>query len=664
MEILLLMKIRLLFLFLWSFFGLFAQNALQFDGVNDIVTVNYPGILGNNARTVEAWIKTTANYDPNTGGVQGVISDWGTFTNSNRSTFNILFNNAIRFEVNGNGVNGTIPVNDGNWHHVAMVYDPTATLKVSLYVDGVLDIAGNLTIPVNTLSSYVRLGQRVDGIHFLNGKMDEFRLWSVALTQAQIIANKDKELCHLNDPNLKLYYTFNQGLANGANAGLTTVHDWSPNQKDGTLVNFTLTGATSNWVSGAPLSAGFSVATSTETSCGVYTSALNGQQYAASGTYSINGLTQAGCDSLLTLNLTVLPSYLSVENNTSCASYHWAQTGQTYTTSGIYYDSLTAINGCDSIFKLNLTILPVSNQISHVYSCGAYAWNQTGMMYNDSGTYSDTLMSTQGCDSIITILLTVYPIEVVSVNVTACQSYFWTEANQMLTASGTYSALFQSVFGCDSMVSLTLQLNFPDTTYQNLTACQGTYWSEAGIWMNTTGVYAHIFQNLAGCDSIVYVDFVLQSFNANLSIDATTGNATASPAAWSYVFISCENGAILQNSINPSITLTSNGLYAVVVTINGCIDTSDCVSFLSAGMNEFQNNFIHLSPNPCEDAFHVNGLEQDGTPFLIKDVSGKVMLEGQFASAKNAVVQVDTFVSGAYFLVLPEQNTCLRLIKQ
>ena len=107
--------ITIIFLFSFSF----GQNAIQLDGVNDIVTVNYPGILGDNARTIEAWIKTSANYNPNTGGVQGVISDWGTFTNSNRSTFNVLFNNAIRFEVNGNGVNGTIPVNDGNWHHVA-----------------------------------------------------------------------------------------------------------------------------------------------------------------------------------------------------------------------------------------------------------------------------------------------------------------------------------------------------------------------------------------------------------------------------------------------------------------------------------------------------------------------------------------------------------------
>lgn len=81
------MKSILFLTFISIFIHSFAQNAIQLDGTNDIITVNYPGILGSNPRTIEAWIKTSSNYNPNTGGVQGVISDWGTFTTSNRSTF-------------------------------------------------------------------------------------------------------------------------------------------------------------------------------------------------------------------------------------------------------------------------------------------------------------------------------------------------------------------------------------------------------------------------------------------------------------------------------------------------------------------------------------------------------------------------------------------------
>ena len=60
------MKSILFTIFISLYFFCFGQNAVQLDGINDIVTVNYPGILGNNARTVEAWIKTSSNYNPNT----------------------------------------------------------------------------------------------------------------------------------------------------------------------------------------------------------------------------------------------------------------------------------------------------------------------------------------------------------------------------------------------------------------------------------------------------------------------------------------------------------------------------------------------------------------------------------------------------------------------
>jgi hypothetical protein len=645
------MKSILFIYFISIFIHSYAQNSVQLDGINDIITVNYPGILGNNARTVEAWIKTSANYNPNTGGVQGVISDWGTFTTSNRSTFNVLFNNAIRFEVNGNGLNGTIPVNDGNWHHVAMVYDPTATLQVSLYVDGVLDIAGNLTIPVNTLSTFVRIGQRVDGLHFFNGKIDEYRLWSVALTQAQIIANKDKELCHVNDPNLKLYYTFNQGLASGTNTGATTVHDWSPNQKDGTLTNFALFGANSNWVTGANLSAGFTTATVSETSCGIYTSPLTGQQFSANGTYSINGLTQGGCDSLVTLNLTLTPTFLTTFNETSCGAFTWAQTGQTYNSTGLYYDTLVAVNGCDSILKLNLTVIPIANQVLHEYSCTAYTWAQTGFTYNDSGLYSDTLLSVSGCDSIITLMLMIYPQTSSDISVNSCDSYFWSPTNVNYTISGNYSVVLSSTYGCDSTVTLHLNLNQSDTTNQLLTSCFPISWQEAGMVLNQSGIFTHTFSNLNGCDSVVNIDFTLNALSANVILDETTGTVSATPLGAMYTLLSCESNNALLTSNSSSFTLSNNGVYAVVVSQNGCVDTSDCVTFSSANLTEQSEDLPIFSPNPCQDVLLIKNLNNVNDRIFILDAKGSIVTFYTSDSDKDELfISTVNLNPGMYFL--------------
>ncbi len=172
--------------------------SLDFDGIDDYVSSSYYGILDSNARSMEAWIQTTGNYDPNNGGKQGVIANYGNMSNTNRFTFCVLFNDAIRIEVGGNGLSGTIAINDGDWHHVAVTYDPKDTLDYRLYVDGVLDVAGNLKIATNTISSTpLQLGMRIDNINLFQGSIDEFRMYNYALSQSEIKKSMDREFCDL-----------------------------------------------------------------------------------------------------------------------------------------------------------------------------------------------------------------------------------------------------------------------------------------------------------------------------------------------------------------------------------------------------------------------------------------------------------------------------------
>ncbi|MFD2892898.1 LamG-like jellyroll fold domain-containing protein [Flavobacterium chuncheonense] len=237
----------------------YAQKALHFDGVNDYVQTDVLPMTGNTARTVEAWIKTTKNSLPTgQGGLgQSVITDWGSISpNGYRFTFNLLFNNAIRLEVAGNGISGNIAVNDGNWHHVAVVWDPAAvstSTSVSLYVDGILDVTGNLTVNVNTgATTNLRIGQRIDGTGPFQGSIDEVRVWNFAKTQTQIANDMNTEFCS-SQSGLVTYFKFNEGVVEGVNTGLTTINDNSGGNYTGTLNNFALTGTTSNFVAGGNL---------------------------------------------------------------------------------------------------------------------------------------------------------------------------------------------------------------------------------------------------------------------------------------------------------------------------------------------------------------------------------------------------------------------------
>ncbi len=229
------------------------NNALNFDGTDDYVQTSIPSVQGTAARTYEAWIRTTANANPNAGGTQKAIIDMGSFTTGGRFTMSLLFNNGIRIEVGGSGLNSTRPLNDGQWHHVAAVYDPlSSAASYFLYVDGALDTSGVLATPINTGAGDVVIGRRIDGINRWNGDLDEIRIWSVARSASEIQTNYNKRLCSFPG-SLAGYYRFNQGVAGGNNVLVSTAINELTRNGDGTLNNFSLTGSTSNWVASSVL---------------------------------------------------------------------------------------------------------------------------------------------------------------------------------------------------------------------------------------------------------------------------------------------------------------------------------------------------------------------------------------------------------------------------
>jgi gliding motility-associated-like protein len=121
--------------------------------------------------------------------------------------------------------------------------------------------------------------------------------------------------------------------------------------------------------------------------------------YITSGIYYDTLIAVNGCDSIRTLNLTVLPILASTINKSICQGESYAG----YTSTGIYVDTLISLNGCDSIRKLSLTVK--ANSSSDIVTSICEGENFLGHTIN--GTYIDTLISFIGCDSIISTKLTV-----------------------------------------------------------------------------------------------------------------------------------------------------------------------------------------------------------------------------------------------------------------
>ena len=139
----------------------------------------------------------------------------------------------------------------------------------------------------------------------------------------------------------------------------------------------------------------------------------NGTTYNESGEYTQTFEAANGADSIVTLDLTVLPAVpVTKEKAAVCYGETYTWQGQEYTASGEYSVTLEDVNGCDSVITLTLTVhpqTPATTEEMTVAFGEAYEWN--GVTYTESGEYTITLQDTNGCDYQATLILTVLPEE-------------------------------------------------------------------------------------------------------------------------------------------------------------------------------------------------------------------------------------------------------------
>ncbi len=182
----------------------------------------------------------------------------------------------------------------------------------------------------------------------------------------------------------------------------------------------------------------------TATACDRYT--LNGKTYLGSGIYTQKLINAVGCDSVITLYLTVNYSTHCTTTAKACDIFTWQ--GKTYTASGFYSDTLVSSNGCDSILSLFLTINNKTLTTVNAAICSGQIYEG----HTTTGTYIDTLIASNDCDSIHTLNLIVKPKSFSTVDTSICAGQNYAG----YTRSGTYTDFFTATNGCDSVRTLNL----------------------------------------------------------------------------------------------------------------------------------------------------------------------------------------------------------------
>ncbi|MGZ5221287.1 MAG: LamG-like jellyroll fold domain-containing protein [Chitinophagaceae bacterium] len=225
----------------------YAPNALSFDGADDHIIIPDDNTLDiTTAITLETWCYATKNS-----GVQNVISKSNNTSNNGYifpRTDNGWASVVIYIHIAGGWrtLSASYPSLNA-WHHLAATYDGAF---IHLYINGVLVASLAQTGAITSNGNPLAFGTQPGFGEYFGGNVDEMRIWNVARTQVEIQSNMNRELDPALQTGLASYYTFNQGIAAGTNTGLTKVMD-QKGINNGTLNNFALSGASSNFLTQA-----------------------------------------------------------------------------------------------------------------------------------------------------------------------------------------------------------------------------------------------------------------------------------------------------------------------------------------------------------------------------------------------------------------------------
>ena len=284
-------------------------------------------------------------------------------------------------------------------------------------------------------------------------------------------------------------------------------------------------------------------------------------------TVTYNLTTGYGCDSTVILTVNIATATEGDTTATACGSFNW-HSYTNLTESGNYTDVLENAEGCDSIVTLHLTINAPTEGDTAAVACGSFSWHGYTNL-TESGDYTDVLTNAAGCDSTVTLHLTINQPVVTETYMTACDEYEWNEETH--TISGDYTATFTAANGCDSTVTLHLTINVPTEGDTSAVACGNFDWH--GLHLTESGDYTDVLMNVAGCDSTVTLHLTILTADYTDFADNACGSYTWNDEVYT------ESGDYVQtftnaNGCDSTITLHLTIHPIPMVAISG--ETSFC----------------------------------------------------------------------------------------
>ena len=302
----------------------------------------------------------------------------------------------------------------------------------------------------------------------------------------------------------------------------------------------------------------------------------NDSLYTHTGNYSfLDTFGNSGCDTVNRLLLTFTKNTFDTLVEQAC-SFYVTPSNDTLYASGSYSDTVANSYGCDSVIQINLTIISGSSLkiSSNLIVCDSIFISRIGNI-DSSGTYLDTVLSSVSCDTVFEYFVVVNSTKFDTIQPFACDSFI-SPSGKIKYSSSIFSDTIPTDKNCDSIIYIDLTVS--NTTYRsfNGSACI-SHTLPSGRIIDTSGVYVDTIMNARGCDSIITFNMTIREIDTSFGLfpSAIQSNETGGTYRW----FNCDSGftevfgfSQFSRTLNPPV----KGNYAIEVTKNGCKDTTRC----------------------------------------------------------------------------------------
>lgn len=396
--------------------------------------------------------------------------------------------------------------------------------------------------------------------------------------------------------------------------------------------------------------------------------AVGNNVYHSSGTYTDTLTSMIGCDSIIITHLVISPQITNQQNSEICQGLSIIVGNNSYTMTGTYIDTLQSFNGCDSIVTLNLTVLDTNVSYTNVVECDSYTWN--GSTYDSSGTYTYLTSNAQGCDSTAILELTV--------NTSPISQNIIGEDNPNAFSTHTYAtSLNGNTYAWDvtngnvmanTNNSVEILWSDEDTgaiivTETNSNNCQiiHTLIVNIGDPLGCLDPSACNYNSIATIDdgSCVYLSASISQTGDSLTAHVTPIEYNSSVNWYNVQTIDDSTRYWLMAENTISFAPTFNCSYFIVASSNECSATSTVYEYAASARNIGR---LALSPNPTNGILKAEFLndKNQNVKLYLTNTLGKVLNE-YHTTTNNLDIDLSMYPNGTYFLSFnaPDTESCL-----